>query len=185
MELLSPRERRRSAFAPALLVLVLVLVGCIGTSPEDKARQDLGPDPGSYRNGPNHRAGFACTVCHGVSASPGFPLAGTIYADPAGKNGVAGATITVRDAKGREVTATSNQVGNFFFVLGQGTGRGNNQGESQLTTALVYPLSVRVGAGGQEQRMRGLIWREQSCAACHHGQASANSDGVVFAGSAP
>jgi hypothetical protein len=166
-------------------MLLLALAGCIGTSPENKARDDLGPDPGPYRNGPNHRAGFACTVCHGVSATPGFPAAGTIYADPAGTMGVSGATITVRDATGLEVSATSNQVGNFFFVLGQGTRRGGGQGQSLLTKAFVYPLSVRVSANGQEQKMRGLIWREQSCAACHHGQASADSNGVVFAGSAP
>jgi len=185
MDFLSACGRRRASAMQALLVLLLALGGCIGTSPENKARDDLGPDTGPYRNGPNHRAGFACTVCHGVSASPGFVAAGTIYAQPTDTLGLTGATITLRDATGREVSATSNQVGNFFFVLGEGTDRGGGRGQTLLTSALVYPLSVRVSAGGQEQRMRGLIWREQSCAACHHGQVTADSNGIVFAGSAP
>jgi hypothetical protein len=177
---LSVREQHPRWVGVALLALALG--GCIGTTPEQQARQDLGPDPGPYDNGPEHRAGFACTVCHGESATPSFELAGTIYADQVGRNGLENATITVRDAKGQEVTATSNRVGNFFFEAGGGSGRRGNQGASRLATVLVYPLSVRVSAGGQEQRMRGLIWREHSCAGCHRGSPSATSNGPVFAG---
>jgi hypothetical protein len=164
------------------VLLVLALGGCIGTSPEDKARQDLGPDPGGYRNGPEHRAGFACTVCHGDSATPGFVAAGTVYADQTGSAGLSNAAVTLRDADGHEVTATSNRVGNFFFVLGGQVRGGNGNGGNLLTAPLKYPLSVRVSSGGQEQRMRGLIWREQSCSACHRGEPSATTNGPVFAG---
>jgi len=182
MELLTLRTRVSARRATLALLLAVAASACIGTSPETKARDDLGPDPGPYEDGPYHRAGFPCTVCHGESANPAFELAGTVYEDASGTLGVANATITVRDASGQQVTATSNRVGTFFFEVGSGGGRRGSEGRSVLTAKLAYPLSVSVSAGGQEQKMRGLIWREHSCAACHRGKPSMISNGPVFVG---
>jgi hypothetical protein len=36
------------------------------------------------------------------------------------------------------------------------------------------------GLDGEEQAMRGLVWRERSCAACHSGDPGRESNGRVF-----
>lgn len=159
------------------------LAGCIGQSPEQAEADALGPDPSGQRNGPLHRAGFPCTRCHGDAwwqESPSFVLAGTIYAKSTDNHGLNNAEVIVRDAAGRELTARTNQSGNFFFVEeGSAEGQGG-EGRFQVPSGLTFPLRVSVRAGDQEQTMRSLIWRESSCATCHRGEPGADNNGPIF-----
>jgi hypothetical protein len=152
-----------------LLAAIAAGAGCIGQSPEQAEADALGPDPSGLPEGPLHRPGFPCTRCHGDAwwqQSPSFELAGTIYRDPSGSRGEEGADVVVRDATGRELTVRTNRSGNFYF----------REGDADL----VFPLRVSVRVGEHEQTMRGLIWRERSCSACHRGPSGEASTGPVF-----
>lgn len=152
-----------------LLALSTASAGCIGQSPEQAEADALGPDPSGLPNGPLHRAGFPCTRCHGDAwwqESPAFELAGTIYREPDGVRGMNDAEVIVRDASGRELTLRTNESGNFYL----------RQGSANLD----FPLRVSVRSGDSEQTMRGLIWRERSCSACHRGPPGEASNGPVF-----
>ncbi len=162
---------------------LLCLAGCIGVSPEQQLQKDLGPDTGPYNSGPLHRAGFPCTNCHGDlwwQDHPTFELAGTVYRTPTDEGGMNGAEVHITDANGQKITVQTNQAGNFFLVT---SGAGNLRGGegSATVTALAFPLRVSVKTGTGEQKMRGLIWRERSCANCHSKQLGAASNGRVFA----
>ncbi len=170
-------------------VLVVSAAGCIGVSPEQQLANELGPDPGPYSRGPLHRAGFPCTNCHGDlwwQDHPTFELAGTVYKTPTDDSGSHGSQVIIEDAKGQKITAQTNAVGNFFLLqngmsVGRGGGGGGNDGSTVITAGLTFPLRVSVKTGAVEQKMRGLIWRERSCANCHNKQLGAASNGRVFA----
>jgi hypothetical protein len=166
-----------------VLALLAALAGCIGTSPEQDEADALGPDPGRHDEGPLHRAGFPCTRCHGEQwwqTSPVFELAGTVYAGAGDREGVGGAEVVIEDAQGRELRALTNRAGNFFLVRDGSRPEQQGDGRFDVPYALAYPLRVRVRLDGQEQTMRGAIWRERSCAACHGGEPDADSNGPVF-----
>lgn len=158
----------------ALSALSTLGVGCIGQTAEQAEADALGPDPSGQPNGPLHRAGFPCTRCHGDAwwqESPQFELAGTIYRNADDARGLDGAQVHVRDATGRELIAHTNRSGNFYF----------EDGDADLT----FPLRVSVRSGDREQTMRGLIWRERSCSACHRGEPDEANNGRVFLEASP
>jgi hypothetical protein len=63
------------------------------------------------------RPGDTCISCHaGATGAPTFVIAGTVYPtlhEPLLCNGLAGVTVTITDAKGVDLTLTSNAAGNF------------------------------------------------------------------------
>ena len=64
-----------------------------------------------------HRPGASCTEgCHDgrLLAGPPLTLGGTVYTRPTGGVPVAGATLVVTDARGRELRLTRGQTGNFY-----------------------------------------------------------------------
>jgi hypothetical protein len=167
------------------LTCVLLGMGCIGISPEQAREDALGPEEPGVSQGPYHRAGQPCLRCHGEEHTPGgqvFVLAGTVYRRPGDERGVQGARVEVTDAAGHQFTARTNRVGTFFVSAG---GRGEDavqydDGRVRIPYRLEFPLRVSVRDGELEQEMRGLIWREGSCAACHAGNPSASSNGVIY-----
>jgi hypothetical protein len=163
--------------------LVVVLGACIGTSPEQAEADALGPDPSGEPDGPLHRAGFPCTRCHGDAwwqESPTFRLAGTIYEASSGTRGFNNAEVVVRDAAGRELVARTNRTGNFFFVEEGSTASQRAEGRFQIPSDFTFPLRVSVRSGNREQTMRGLIWRERSCSACHRDGPDEDNNGQIF-----
>lgn len=175
--------KRACWLAAGFALIGATLAGCIGVSPEQAEADALGPDPGGFDDGPLHRAGFPCTRCHGEAwwqESPVFELAGTVYRRSGDRLGLRGAEVVVQDAHGRELIARTNRTGNFFFVRDGSNPEQQGDGRFDVPFALAYPLRVRVRADGQEQAMRGLIWRETSCATCHSGEPGTDSNGRVF-----
>lgn len=121
----------------------------------DAKAEALGPDYGPYEEGPLHRAGFPCTYCHakGGKTGPHFDLAGTVYEKKDSPDGLPGVTVRLFDAKGRQQTVGTNEVGTFFLE------------EDELE--LEFPLWVRLEYGDEKRCMKTPIHRERSCAACH------------------
>lgn len=172
---------KRAAWAG--LLCALSLTACIGTSPEQQAADELGPDLGPYEAGPYHRAGFPCTRCHGDlwwQQSPTFELAGTVFAKQGARNGARNAAVVIEDASGHKLVARTNAVGNFFLVKGGSKPKQYNDGRFEIPWSLDYPLRVKVSAGGTTQSMRGRIFREQSCAGCHRQGPNAADNGPIF-----
>ena len=174
----------RSLRVLALSAWCASVAGCIGTSPEQAEADALGPDPSGQPNGPLHRAGFPCTRCHGDAwwqEDPPFALAGTIYRTNDDARGQRDVEVIVRDAAGQELIARTNQSGNFFFVEEGSVPAQGGDGSFQIPSDLTFPLRVSVRDGEHEQEMRGLIWRERSCAACHRRDgADETSNGRIF-----
>ena len=112
-------------------------------------------------------------------------MAGTVYRQRGDRLGLRDAEVVVQDAEGRELIARTNRAGNFFFVRDGSRPEQQGDGRFDIRFALAYPLRVRVRADGQEQAMRGRIWREASCATCHSGEPGAASNGRVFVEEAP
>ena len=173
---------RARPFATAS-ALIWALTGCIGNSPEQQAADALGPDFGQYETGPYHRAGFPCVTCHGGlwwQPTPAFELAGTVYQRSSGGAASRNAAIDIKDASGHAFTARTNSAGNFFVVVAGNQPQQYGDGRSEIPWQLDFPLSVRVRASGADQPMRSRVWKERSCAACHNGTPTAESNGRIF-----
>jgi hypothetical protein len=62
----------------------------------------------------NHNAGAACQGCHTGGVAPAWTLAGTLYDSRQGTAAIPGATITITDATGAELTLITASNGNFY-----------------------------------------------------------------------
>lgn len=170
-----------------ILFWVVVSVGCIGTSPQEQ-------DPrvqGDYDDGdPEHRPGQPCLLCHGpghLGPLPGetrLEIAGTVFAaiDDGEDDGLSAVVVTITDDTGFEFAARTNSAGNFMFDVDTTRSdiRERDDGQVTLPQAPVYPLSVKIRRGDDEQEMKTKIWREGSCAHCHGESPSATSVGRVY-----
>jgi hypothetical protein len=167
--------------------VALVAAGCLGTTPEEEAEQALGDDRGD--EGPTHRPGQPCLVCHGEAYHPGdelFVLAGTVYRRAGDDVGLRGAEVEVIADDGETFTVRTNRAGNFLVSVGEVDRDRLDDGWLGLARAPVFPLRVAVRADGVEQRMRNVIHREGSCAHCHdRAGPGAASAGDVFVEEAP
>jgi hypothetical protein len=132
----------------------------------------LGGEAPGVPQGPLHRPGQPCNVCHGGigPASLRFSVAGTVYLYSAGSPPPAvGAQVQLQDSTGSAWHATTNTAGNFFVV--------------QSDWAPTYPLSVPAvvdSTGKTNVFMSTLDNREGSCAACHGLTGGPNSAGPVY-----
>lgn len=174
-------------------VLLALTSGCLGVSPEQARAREIGRGEDDDDGDPEHNPGLPCLACHGRDYSPGddvFALAGTVFlrASDRDDEGIGEVTVHVRDARGRDFAAVSNRAGNFMFSVDEGEDarvRMRDDGETELGFWPEYPLEVWIESGGTEQRMRGLIRREGSCATCHDGAPSATSVGRVWLAEGP
>jgi len=170
-----PGGHRDHPFIIGLVALLLaqVLVGC--SVVEDvldpvHARQvaALGGDPSGQRNGPTHRPGQPCLVCHG-GLGPGGPdlsVGGTIYESMADTRGLNGAVVKLTDAQNNIRELTTNRTGNFLVDAG--------------AWQPVYPMSVSVSYGGVSIDMKTRVGRDGSCADCHTDPPGAASAGHIY-----
>jgi len=152
-----------------LMAGVVIFAGCLGTSPEERQRADLG----SANDGnEEHRPGQPCLACHGSEFNPGgsvFEVAGTVYLNADDAEGLEGAEVSIIDNAGTAITARTNRVGNFMIQIDRavdgptqlGTGR------TLIAAAPVFPLNIAVRYQGIDKSMQSLAWRAGSCATCH------------------
>ena len=128
----------------------------------------LGGDPSGQHNGPTHRPGQPCLVCHG-GLGPGRPdlsVAGTIYRTSADTQALQGAVVTLTDAQGVIRQVTTNRTGNFLV--------------DAQTWQPGYPLRVSVSYRGVSIDMKTHVGRDGSCATCHTDPAGQASAGHVY-----
>ncbi|HWL86476.1 MAG TPA: hypothetical protein VNO21_11775 [Polyangiaceae bacterium] len=120
----------------------------------------LGDEPAQPGEGPNHRPGQPCVLCHqqGGPAKTHFAVAGTVFdvADPAVAKGVKGVQVLFVDSGGSypRVSVFTNDVGNFYVL------------DSDWPT-LQFPFHVKLYKAGTSRLMNSHVGREPSCSGCH------------------
>lgn len=124
-----------------LCCLALLLGGC--ESEEDE------------EGSPTMRPGEACLSCHGEGGPAGHDLtvAGTLFTDGTGSQGLEGSTIRLYDDNGALlIELTTNSVGNFYTA-----------------EPVTFPASVEVDCGATATM--GSPAGSGNCNSCHNGSA--------------
>jgi hypothetical protein len=153
----------------ALYAAGLALVSACNDATHDIQVGMLGGEDPSVPQGPFHRPGQPCLVCHGGQgpASAQFSVGGTVYMFQTSKQTPAtGATVQVEDINGSVGTSTVNTAGNFYIPSSQW----------QPT----YPTLPKVTLGNMPQSMTTHVGREGSCAKCHSDPTSPISAGHIY-----
>ena len=155
----------KPGFQLGIILAALTLAMCSFEPVGDEASADLGDEAPGVPEGPTHRPGQPCLVCH----ADDYSAAGTIYAVKGDSRGVAGAVVLLSDVNGATATATSNEVGNFFLSV-----------DAWKPT---YPIHAQVTIGDVTATMSSIIGRDGSCASCHVEPQSRVSAGQVYVAS--
>lgn len=156
----------RRSIAALMLASALTQLAC---DPAHSSAVDaVGPDPSGERNGPTHRAGQPCLLCHdGTFGNPRkFNVAGTVYMSSVSSLPAIGVTVNLTGADGATYAAQTNRVGNFYLEEGRFTP--------------VYPMRVSITSGSVKSEMKSHVGRDGSCAGCHVDPAGAASPGHVY-----
>lgn len=147
----------------AVLVLALAaatLASCSSDPVRDRAIEELGPEDPGAPEGPDHRPGQPCLLCHSsggpASGSP-FAVAGTVYQsandDADGADGVEVRFIDATNGAPADKVTTSKS-GNFYVPTS--------------AWKLTFPFRVALFRNGAEAaRMITTVNREGSCNYCH------------------
>lgn len=169
-------QHRTIRIVTALCVGLLAAFATSCTDPvKDRAIERLGPEQGGVSEGPEHRPGQPCVLCHsdgGPASNHKFALAGTIFETAKGDKGAANVGVYFIDSAGddRHIVFT-NAVGNFYVP------------ESDWPE-LTFPLKTAIKReGGVPVSMQSTINREGSCNFCHQlpGGDPRESIGPIFA----
>lgn len=139
--------------------------GCVDPLQEEAVASLGGETPG-IPEGPLHRAGQDCLVCHDGTRATELSIAGTIYRLAETEEPVAGALVHFMDLNGATHLAATNCAGNFFVRPGD------------FTPA--YPMWVKIERSGYEQIMESPVNGDGSCAGCHASAARPSSAGRVY-----
>ena len=123
----------------------------------DQAIERLGGEDPRVAQGPEHRPGQPCVLCHsdGGPASSKFAIAGTIFetSSPESK-GAEGVQVFIKDTQNVQRTYDTNAAGNFFVP------------ESDWSD-LTFPFKVGLLKDGKVFPMSSTVNREGSCNFCH------------------
>ncbi|HVY47825.1 MAG TPA: hypothetical protein VHB21_18180 [Minicystis sp.] len=145
--------------ALALVVAALLPLASACADPvHDDAVEALGAENPNVPEGPLHRPGQPCLVCHDGSgpADLTFSFGGTVYQTEQDKTPMVGATVLLTDSSGAKQIAETNCAGNFFVEA--------------VDFAPVFPVHVQVEFEAAVATMRSHIGVQGSCAACHVGK---------------
>ena len=131
----------------------------------------LGGDAPGVRDGPLHRGGQPCTLCHdGQIGDPSaFSVAGTLYDTPSDAGVAVGATVSLVDSVDSGFKATTNQAGNFYVTPGQ-----------WAPTFPIVRVVIASAGGGTVVTMQSDVGRNGACATCHFEPAGLDSPGHVY-----
>ena len=165
--------------ASAFIVWVAVAALSACSDPVHQHQVDaLGGEQPGVPEGPLHRPGQPCNVCHGDygPADLQFAFSGTVYVSIWEKDhpeGVAlpDAKVKVFDVKGKAYETGTNCAGNFFIL------KSDYEPTWPVWTSIFYGMM-----GGQpiEQKMSSPIQREGSCATCHADPPSVEAVGRLY-----
>ncbi len=151
-----------------LLALAAVACAACGDPTEDRAVEALGGEAPGVAPGPLHRPGQPCVTCHGASgvASGEFSVAGTVYLLLREDNPARNVQVRIKDITGDEVTAITNEAGNFYVRADE--------------WRPVFPLQPSIRLGGLKKQMSTHIARAPSCADCHTSPPGPRSPGHIY-----
>jgi hypothetical protein len=155
-----------------LLLLVMIAAAVGACDPiHANAKAALGGETPGVPPGPLHRPGQPCLVCHDGGAGDASPLsmAGTVFVGGNGAAPMAGVTLTLQNADGTTVLATTNEAGNFYFTP-----------EAYVPGYPVHVTSMSSGDTTFTAPMHSHIGRNGSCAGCHFNPAGPDSPGQVY-----
>ncbi len=167
------RTRTILAGATALAVVAgLALSGGCGNPAVDDKISALGGEQQGVPQGPFHRPGQPCLLCHSkyYGAKPEMVVAGTVFADLKQFLSVENVDVVLTDSVGETRTATTNCIGNFFIT------KDSWDAQFPLAAEIRYPVydasgNVQKDDKGQIVRkvkaMGSWINRDGSCASCH------------------
>jgi len=129
----------------------------------------LGGETPGVPAGPLHRPGQPCLLCHdGAFGDPSaLSMAGTVFAGGLTLAPAAGAIVTLKNADGSVVTATTNAAGNFYL-----------RPDAYTPQYPVYVTSIT--QGGASVTMHSHIGGNGSCAGCHTDPPGPASPGHVY-----
>jgi hypothetical protein len=149
---------------PSSLFAVLTVAALAGSCDPVHLQQEdvLGDNAPGVQNGPLHRPGQPCLVCHDGD----FSMAGTIFVGGNDTTPLPGATVTLTSADGTTASFTTNAAGNFYAQVGDYTPH--------------YPIHVAVTSGGTTVKMASHVGGNGSCAFCHVDPAAPSSPGHVY-----
>ena len=136
------------------LLLVLGPLVLVASCAEDGGGPTVSSGDGVGPKGPLMRPGQDCNQCHRPNNSFGAPVwtaGGTVLATTKGGGAVEGAVISITDADGKNVTLTSNEVGNFY-----------------TSTPLVVPYDITITYGGESRRMPFKDGKPNGSPNCNH-----------------
>ena len=143
-----------------LVLLASMLVACDPV--HDDAIAALGPETPGVRQGPLHRPGQPCLLCHdGAQGDPQrFTVAGTVYIMTGARSPAGGATVVVTDSAGTSAQLVTNAAGNFYAT------------PSQYDRGFPWRVSVRASSGAIVTMQtlvegNGTVEPDGSCASCH------------------
>jgi hypothetical protein len=158
--------------------LLLILTGCASNAcqnPVNSQRKEaLGPEQAGVRNGPLHRPGQPCTVCHSSGGgAPDFSLAGTVFAAADSTQPLVGAVVQVVENGGSQRLFTTNAAGNFFVSSNDWSP------DFPLWSSVVYYCGD-VAATYVHADMQTQIFRAASCADCHFDPVGSSSAGHIY-----
>jgi hypothetical protein len=135
----------------------------------DDAIAALGPEAPGVRQGPLHRPGQPCLLCHdGAIGDPQrFTVAGTVYLTAGALVPANGTIVFLTDASGTQTQLTTNAAGNFYAT------------PSQYNPT--FPIQVSLPGVDMQTLIEGngTVEANGGCASCHFDPAGPNSPGHV------
>lgn len=157
--------------AIAGLAVTSLSTGCGNPAVDDKIAV-LGGEQQGVPQGPFHRPGQPCTLCHSkyYGAKPEMSVAGTVFADLKSFNTVDNVDVVLTDAVGETRTATTNCIGNFFIT------KESWDPQFPIAAEIRYPVYDSAGNVTKDDKdqiirkvkaMGSWINRDGSCASCH------------------
>ena len=141
---------------------------------KDHAIERLGPERGGVAEGPEHRPGQPCVLCHsdgGPASKHKFAIGGTVFETATADKGAANVGVYFKDNDNVQRQVVTNAAGNFYV-------------REEEWPDLTFPFKTGVKRGqGLPVLMQSTINREGSCNFCHElpGGDSRESIGPIFA----
>jgi hypothetical protein len=158
------------------ILFFIVAVAACNDPVHDAEVAALGPEDPSVPQGPLHRPGQPCLLCHSD-----FSLAGTVYNEDL-MTPYPGATVQLTDAVGSQHESTTNEAGNFYirtsewmpvFPIGSFVDEAGTSIFGVQVIGTINPMSPA--------QMITHIGRDGSCGSCHVGTSTTpQSPGRIY-----
>ncbi|MFO0619308.1 MAG: hypothetical protein U0414_42360 [Polyangiaceae bacterium] len=195
----SSRGRRYARGAIATAIVGAAVAGAVAPACSnpvvDAQIEALGGEQDGVPQGPFHRPGQPCVLCHSpYYGAPEFAVGGTVFADQKGESfkTVDNVEVVLTDSIGETRTLTTNCIGNFYVR------KQDWDPQFPLAAEIRYPVydpntgEAMLDSEGQVVRkvkaMGSYISRDGSCAHCHtlygHGPTKSPTGDILYYGSA-